>query len=355
MRCIYYFAIAFIINTSNAVAQNDVYYGERDLQLFSNDLFLDKAGDLYPSQFISDSLMQSYDGRLYLLFAHRLDLFSKTLNAYGLIQLGTFNSLYQNLQQEILNEKQNNWKADPSKDSSIYFLIHGFRKPFKESNRDYSSSKDFLLMKNALHLQNKSVVTIYWDATYDCCFSSNVKKNKELFQLFVEAQERTPFIAKRLASILNQVNVANIYLVSHSLGAKIWMETFPMLEYVSKYYKVLLVAPAISANELIHSIQKKSVDHLSIGIVYNRHDFVLKKKDPYIGWFGPGVKKYGTTSLGCNKQNAQNKLKWYQEQYPYNLTFTFFDYKWVGKGHHVRNYFVESHMLDLRQFIHSDF
>lgn len=340
---------------SHVYAQHDVYFGERDLKNYSLDLFVDKAGDLYPSVRIPDSLMLAYDGKLRVLYANQLDLFAKALTFYAINNLGTFDELYQSLQSKIILEKKNLWEQLATNDSTIYFLIHGFRKPFLETTSDYTSHKDFSLMKQALHLQDKRVVTVYWDATYDCCFSSDVKKNNELFGLFVEAQQRTPFIGNTLAKVLNQSDFKNIYLVSHSLGAKIWMESLAMLDYNSKTYTVLMVAPAISAKDVIEAIQKKSVDHLTIGIVFNRHDFVLKKKDPYIGWFGPGVKKYGETSLGCNKKNAQQRLMWYQEQYPYSLTFTFFDYQWVGKGHHVRNYFVESRMLDLRKFIRSEF
>jgi hypothetical protein len=345
----------FLFGVSTSFAQHDVYYGQRDLTRYANDLFIDKAGDVYPHLFIHDSLLFQYEGTIRNVYYHQPLLFSKALQQYAIHQLASFDTLYQLLQKKIIQEKVAQWQQSPSNDTAIYFLIHGFRKPFYDAVGDYTSAKDFQLMKQALHLNQRRTVCVYWDATYDCCFSSNVKKNKELFQLFVEAQKRTPLIAKKLASVLNQSQIKNVYLVSHSLGAKIFIESLSMLEEQSKLYNLLLVAPAVSAYDLIEGIQKKLWHYLSIGIVYNRHDFVLKKKDPYIGWLGPGVKKYGETSLGCNKNHAQKKILWYQEQYPYHLTFTFFDYQWVGKGHHVRNYFLESHLLDVREFIRSDF
>lgn len=343
-----------LICPSLLFAQRDVYFGERDLKKYSLDLFVDKAGDLYPSVRVPDSLMLAYDGKLRALYANQLDLFAKALTFYSINNLGTFDELYQSLQSKIILEKKNLWQQSTTNDSSIYFLIHGFRKPFSETQGEYTSTKDFQLMKDALHLQNKRVVSVYWDATFDCCFSSDVKKNNELFGLFVAAQLRTQMIAVKLGQVLNELTFPKVFLVSHSLGAKIWMETLSNVHTKFQSFNILLVAPAIRADQVTLAVRNSTTTDVSIGIVYNRHDFVLKKKDPYIGWFGPGVKKYGETSLGCNKRGAIKKVSRFENKYGSDVLFQFYNYKWVGKGHHVRNYFVESHMEDVRIFLQTN-
>jgi hypothetical protein len=63
------------------------------------------------------------------------------------------------------------------------------------------------------------------------------------------------------------------------------------------------------------------------------------------------VKKYGETSLGCNKKRGIHRLQKIDGSSNALPVFTFYNFNWVKKGHHVRNYFIESHMQALRMLI----
>jgi hypothetical protein len=73
-------------------------------------------------------------------------------------------------------------------------------------------------------------------------------------------------------------------------------------------------------------------------IVYNEDDFVLKKKDPKTGVFGPGANGYGKTGLGCNHHNQAKKLRAYFEKNFPKSQISLLDKTSLGKCHSLRCY-----------------
>ena len=73
------------------------------------------------------------------------------------------------------------------------------------------------------------------------------------------------------------------------------------------YANICLIAPALSGDSFKNYYTRttkfdfKSKDNYKLTILYNDHDFVLRKK---VGWFGPGPYKYVNTTLGCNTKGC---------------------------------------------------
>ena len=75
------------------------------------------------------------------------------------------------------------------------------------------------------------------------------------------------------------------------------------------------MAPAISSKPYSDYYDRNSdkkyqeEDNYTLTVIFNEKDFVLLKKDPKILVFGPGPKKYGETTLGCNHKKEIRKLE----------------------------------------------
>jgi len=330
----------------------NVLYGERDLKSTAENIYIDKDGTLYPSFNISDRSLEACNASLkefYLknpsIFLEISKIYNCSFNRYskenGLVLNDSIISKFINQ----LNKKNINTTA---------FFIHGFRKSFKSANGDYDSPTDYSILNEAYtkySAANSAIVNVYWDALYDCCFSSNSKKNKAMFLLFEEAQQNAEKTAVTLNKILIKTKSQTVDIVTHSLGAKV--AVYSLLDVNDKGIKtpsnkvnLFLIAPAISPELISDNYLKRNSnfdlnnsDNYSLSIVYNEKDFALKKKDDKLGLFGPGPYKYGNTTLGCNYNDGCEKLKnYFKSNLPkskiilYNLTSA------VEKCHHVRCY-----------------
>jgi alpha-beta hydrolase superfamily lysophospholipase len=179
----------------------------------------------------------------------------------------------------------------------------------------------------------------------------NSKKNKEIFQLFEQATKHAALVGNQLHRLIEKTSVASVTLIGHSLGAKVAVQFTPDVA-VSKKYCVCLIAPALSAEEikqLYQTLPEKAA--INWHIVYNENDFVLKKKDNKIGVFGPGVKKYGATGLGCNYHNELLNLAAYiATNYP--TVSIYLDNKTsIGKCHSLRCYTQANALAEVANFI----
>jgi hypothetical protein len=252
---------------------------------------------------------------------------------------------------------------------SVTFLIHGFRKPFKEENGDTDSPYDFSLMRNAIdkyYGEKTLYVEIYWDAYYDCCFSARASNNERLFELFGHAQSNAEFVGKSLNAVITGLNYSKINIVTHSLGAKVALnalfdtETTGVKTPSNQKVNICLIAPAISPESIYTNYYKrnsdidfKNKDNYNLVVVYNEKDFVLRKKDNKVGLFGPGPYKYGNTTLGCNHHDAAtNLVVKIKKDYP-NSNIKSFDVSYVGKCHLVSCYCYSDNLEDPIKYISS--
>ncbi len=163
----------FSFHLSTIFSQN-VLYGERNLNLDSNSIFIDKNGFFYPHYPISDSSLKVANNNL-------LDWYF--INEEEFINIGfLYKCNFQTVTKQncsILNDSiQKSIIKQLNKQNleSTTFLIHGFRKTFNEVEGDRSSTADFKLMIDSHERARKSktqYIPVYWDAYYDCCFSSD--------------------------------------------------------------------------------------------------------------------------------------------------------------------------------------
>lgn len=329
-----------------------VLFGERNRMLHENNLFFDKEGFLYPERFISDSSLTKANCSLRLWYHENTFVTDSLLNNFGIAkQLKTTeHQLLTQLNDSLISEKARFLSKNLT---SLTFVIHGFRKNFNETGIDVSSVTEFQLFNEAIR-QYKSdfkSVAVYWDGLYDCCFSLNSKKNKEIFQLFEQATKHAALVGNQLHRLIEKTSVATVTLIGHSLGAKVAVQFTPDLA-LSKKYRVCLIAPALSAEaikQLYHKLPEKA--GINWLIVYNENDFVLKKKDNKIGVFGPGVHKYGATGLGCNYHNELLSLAAYlQSNYP-TISILLDNKTSIGKCHSLRCYTQANALIEVANFI----
>lgn len=350
MKFIVGIALTFLTLTKS-LGQH-VLFGERNRKLHENNLFFDKEGFLYPERFISDSSLTKANSSLRLWYHENTVVTDSLLNNFGIAkQLKTTeHQLIAQLNDSLISEKA---RFLSKNHPSLTFVIHGFRKNFNETGIDVSSVTEFQMFKEAIRRYKSDFepVAVYWDGLYDCCFSLNSKKNKEIFQLFEQATKHASLVGKQLHRLIEKTSVATVTLIGHSLGAKVAVQFTPDVA-LSKKYRVCLIAPALSAEavkQLYLTLPEKAV--INWHIVYNENDFVLKKKDNKIGVFGPGVSKYGATGLGCNYHNELLRLAIYlQTNYP--AVSIHLDNKTnIGKCHSLRCYTQANALVEVANFI----
>jgi len=128
-----------------------------------------------------------------------------------------------------------------------------------------------------------------------------------------------------LRKIISEIDKEELSIITHSLGAQVGssllFNTYDN-RIDNKYQNlktpnqnklnICFIAPAMSKEPFNEYYERttdrefKENDNYDLSILYNEQDFVLKKK-----WkiFGPGPRKYGKTTLGCNHRKETFKLK----------------------------------------------
>lgn len=329
-----------------------VLFGERNRSFHEKNLFFDQEGFLYPEIFISDSSLAASNNSLRLWFQKNTLVTDSLLNHFGISHHSSSidNQIAIQLNDSLVSEKarflSKNYKA-------LTFVIHGFRKNFKETGIDVSSVIEFQLFNEAIeryHSEFESI-SVYWDGLYDCCFSLNSKKNKQLFRLFENASFQAINVGQHLHDLIAKTTVKEITLIGHSLGAKVAIQIHSA-NVSNKTIQICLIAPALSAVALKELYEKlPQTAPVRWMIVYNEADFVLKKKDNKLGIFGPGVKKYSPTGLGCNYHNELSELSAYLHKYYPLVSFELVNKTSIGKCHSLRCYTRDENLKEVSRFI----
>jgi hypothetical protein len=333
-------------------AQGNVLYGERPDSLNVSGVFFDREGMIYPDYFISDTSLMAANASLKTWFSQHPAAFKQLCERYQCVNNVFSEQAVSELQTAIFHLKTqqlNRMKGDGSK---LNVMAHGYRKQFVSKGKDGTSQRDFQQVEAFLtkyETKKTPSLKVYWDASYDCCFSTDLKKNKALFKLFEAAYSRANGVGVSLRRLLQPLTYDTLSLIGYSLGAKVMQSCLFNVEGdvavggLKQSVNCVLMAPAIggldtwkryyqrSLQELSFSAEKK--DNFRLLVLYNEHDFVLKKKDNKIGLLGPGVKKYGRTSLGCNHQNEALKLQqMFTKEFPFS-SLKLLDCSALGKVH----------------------
>ncbi len=292
-------------------------------------VFLDKNGDYYPNSIIPAADLRESGASIREHFSTNADAFLAVLQSYGVASTGSFEDDYAALQGEIVDDLLRLVNA-LDQEHDLYILIHGFRKPMlpqrggSPSSRGYASVRSSIQGQYSAQSEEAVFLEVYWDGTYDCCIGRKTKVNKRIFKLFEDvAQINASEVGYGLRRLVPAIDRDELTIVTHSLGAQVGLSllTNTYDERIDAKEQELptpaqarvnigLIAPAISRDPF-EDYDERTLstvadnDNYHLNILYNEKDFVLKKR-----WkiFGPGPKKYGDTSLGCNCRNEAEKL-----------------------------------------------
>lgn len=339
----------------------DVLFGEVSSKGFIKEntfqIFFDKEGNIFPDWKIPDTTLQAFDGKLQTYFQHLIDVFLNCSHPIYLQPKSTslFNAWQKSLEKEIINRIHEGLDSD----QMVFVLIHGFRKKFGGGGNNSSSFRDNEFVRREIEeeagRQGKKpfFIEVYWNAYYDCCAGLNFKKNKQIFRLFEGPAAKSAWYTGRgLRKIVSNINVNNVSIIAHSLGASVAMNTvinlpgndsltFPRSKTPSqKNVHICLLGPAISPTYFEYYYQRttnfpfRDKDNYLLSIFYNNKDYVLKKR---IFIFGPGPRKYGDTSLGVNFKNAIDQVEHLFRRRYYGSPYYFYPTSF-GKGHHIKRY-----------------
>lgn len=249
--------------------------------------------------------------------------------------------------------------------NTLNVLVHGYRKSFVPNEHDVTSIEAFANLEQKLSMGlgvKHPTLKIYWDASYDCCYSMDGEKNREMFEGFEWAYHHADTIGVSLKRLLNTVDYAQINFVGHSLAAKVMQSCLydlkgngiPCLSQAR--VNVCLIAPATTGIESWVNFQRRNYpipaqDNVRIWMLYNEKDFALKKKDNHFELFGPGAEAYGPTTLGCNHKRTLTKLEKYTKENFVGSTFIFVDGTSLGKIHSQFIYLDSPYFKDMIEFL----
>lgn len=339
-----------------------VYFGERNLNETKTALFFDSEGMIYPDYFIADSSIELAGGNLSKWYLQHPECFQTICQQYQITVSNIPEAIIQ-LQDSILHQKAH--RINLLSMQTLTFFVHGYRKSFHEIVNGVSSVEEFKSLKNKLidlQLKTDSFIEVYWDGTYDCCFSfSDKKKNQQLFKNFEVAQQNAIFVGENLRKFAAQLTAPHLNFVAHSLGAKVVVSSLFNLRDCdiqtpqNPSIHICLIAPAIGGMEIFEHYYKRNSllqnDPYKLYIIYNEKDFALKKKDSKLLLFGPGVHRFGNTTLGCNHRGEIKKVeKLFLEKFPNSVIETE-NATYIGKQHSLKFYTSGDYLKQAVQFM----
>ncbi|MBU2019611.1 MAG: hypothetical protein KJ941_08195 [Bacteroidetes bacterium] len=322
-----------VLFSFQSFAQN-VHFGEHESSTLPS-LYFDKDGNLYPSERISDSDMETAKSSLSNFYKSNPAVFNKVCEDLTVENKGVDGSI-QDVNTAIFNREMAKFSNESK---NLTFLIHGFRKAFKQQNEDESSIENFESMVSSIPPgQERQFVRVFWDGLYDCCITLNVADNMKIFKLFESSIVNADNVGKSFGRMLAQSPIESYTLLSFSLGAKVIASALPSIDKKLTPYYVILVAPAIDGADITTALSKiERRNKLELTIVYNEDDFVLMKKDPKSGLIGPGPNKFGVTTLGCNYKKEAEYTKTHFDNHLVKCRLVKFNF--IGKTHKVSAYF----------------
>lgn len=357
--------LLFLINGLYGFSQSNVVFGEREVALNQNSVFFDRTGNMYPDYFIADSSLKNCDASLEKWYISHSNEFEKIAKIYNCQFTVPDEENLIALNDSILAFKIRNINSFSNDNLGLNVLVHGFRKSFKQGTHDQTSTQDFLFWEEMIEQRSNQHVPslkVYWDASYDCCFSTNSAKNDSLFEMFERTYKRADTIGLALRSVLNKLEFKQLNIIGHSLAARVIQSciynvlpnSIPGL--AQQRVHVCLVVPATSGGEAWANYLERNTpipldDNIRLLILYNEKDFALRKKDNKLGLFGPGADKYGCTRLGCNKGREAEKLaKSFNKNFP-NSIIKLVDCEKLGRVHSSRYYFESMYFDEVLKWI----
>jgi hypothetical protein len=365
---IFNYLLLLIATSNNSYAHNYVLFGERQLTDSIPSVYFDKNGNPYPNHFIPDSVLAECNGSLESFYSKYPEEFKKIAYNYR-CNFNTYSSNHVSiLNDSILANVANAINNAYDKNTPLIFIIHGFRKSFTNKPGVYTSVIDYdIFIHSWSNLSHKKTgfVRVFWDGTYGE-FKMNTKAMKNIFPLFLQAQQNADAVGLGLRKLLLNIPHYDISIFAHSLGGKV--ATAALFNTQSNNIQtpsnptinIVLIAPAIAGLNVFKyyycrntSYPFEQHDNYRLYILYNCKDFVLKKKDFIIELFGPGPLKHGATTLGCNYKNEAIKTKTFFKSHFKQSPITLINMtKMLKKCHHLRCYCANNNLNELNHQMH---
>ena len=350
---------------SAVFSQDNVVYGERSADMNSDAVFLDQEGSIYPDYFISNESLFQSKASLHVWYGNHPVEFLEIAKKHNCpVELPDHRTIKQ-LEDTLLAQAIRKIQSLKTTTNTLNVLVHGYRKSFVPNEHDVTSVEAFANLEQKLTSGlgvKHPTLKIYWDASYDCCYSLDGEKNRQMFEGFERAYHRADTIGVSLKKLLNTVNYAQINFVGHSLAAKVLQSCLydlkgngiPCLSQAR--VNVCLIAPATTGIESWVNYQRRNYsipmqDNVRIWMLYNEKDFALKKKDNHFELFGPGAEAYGATTLGCNHKRTLTKFEKFTKENFAGSTFVFVDGTSLGKIHSQFIYLDSPYFKDMIAFL----
>jgi len=168
---------------------------------------------------------------------------------------------------------------------------------------------------------------------FDSFFGEDSNSLDDVFKLFEnDAQQNVVKTGYELRKIISKIKAKKYTIITHSLGAQIGISllTNTYSDKISdekqklqtpsqQKINVCFIAPEMAAAPFEEyynrttTLDFKEKDNYHPTILFNEIDLILNKK---FGFFRPGPRNYGDTSLGCNYENEIGVLqKMFEENY----------------------------------------
>lgn len=362
----FFCTVILLVVAKITLAQVNVLYGERSPQMNVDAIFLDQEGSIYPDFFISNESLMKSKAKIHSWYSDHPSEFKEIAKQVNCPVETASTEHIQQLEDTLLKRSIRKIQGMKTSSSILNVLVHGYRKSFAQNEHD-----DLTSIESFTNLERKldeglgvhhPTLKIYWDASYDCCYSLDGKKNRIMFEEFEQAYHRADTIGISLKKLLNSVDYKQLNIVGHSLAAKVMQSCLydkngnGILCLSQARVNVCLIAPATTGIESWVNYKQRNYvipeeDNLRIWMLYNEKDFALKKKDNHFEWFGPGALAYGATTLGCNYKHTLDKFEHYTKEYFAGSTFVFMNGTSLGKIHSQQYYLNSPFFLDLIDFI----
>lgn len=281
-------------------------------------VFMDKNGDYYPENSINEEDLRNQGQSELIKWAEAFPNKFQTIAKDYHISCEEFSPvLFAQLQDSIIlrNSRMVNERLAGR---SVTVLVHGFRKKAygKRVGRGTYSTLDNAFGRSKVNL-NTFFIEIYWDGHYRQR-PANARQLLALGEMFksdaVPNAENTGYGLRRL---LNTIDCQELNFISHSTGTHVatsllFNKTDKASAPTPSQAKVNVIVLASASSGKKHfknyynrttAIDFRSKDNYHLFIIYNKADFVLKKK----GF----ARIKGNTTLGCNHQGEAKRLKRY--------------------------------------------
>ena len=303
----YLLLVIILCNVLSGKAQNNYIIFHPAEKAGITRIYIDRAGNVYPPKDYIDSTKFGWVDRRNHDYADIKAYFLKyDPDAFRQVLSDNRVTTFDQLQNVLINNCAAELNNKLAQSHKLIMLIHGF-------NEYAANAYDSLetTINNYLGDQQVTYLEVYWDG-----LKANSEMSKDVFKIWFRANRTAPYPAIALRKLLAKIDDADVYIVTHSLGACIGARllfntredrNFSLKEEWQKLatpaqssITLVMLAPAIAGRRVFkylnNTVPAGSTAHYKrIVIGYNKYDVATTKKMRF-----PLSRMFYSTSLGCD-------------------------------------------------------